>query len=268
MIRSPSDPQGDLGVGASAVRRTGRPLAGKAVLAAAAVVLMWGGAAHADPNAEFLAALREAGWNDTAVAFVDWVEDSPLVTDEFRDQLAYERAVSLASQGRAARDREERRQKMAEAAAAFQKFAGAEAESEATLDALRQAANLYAELALGELAGGPSSDESRRTARELFEQATAAAEQLSDACTAQLAKLPKPAVIQADPDAKALRDRLRHRLAEAGFLIALVSFESARTYEAGSSVAGSWSALRADSIRAAALRSWASTPRRWVASRI
>jgi tetratricopeptide (TPR) repeat protein len=203
---------------------------------AAALGLLWGATAQADPNAEFLAALREAGWNDTAREFVDWVADSPLVTEEFREQLTYERAVSLAAEGRTARDRDERRQKMAEAAAAFQGFAEADAESDEALGAMRQAANLYAELALAELADAEQgNDASRRTARELFEQATAAAEQLRDVCTARLAKLPKPAVIQSDPEAMEQRDQLRNRLAEAGFLIALVSFENARTYEAGSS---------------------------------
>lgn len=202
---------------------------------ATAIVLLWGAAAQADPNAEFLAALREAGWNDTASEFVDWVADSPLVTEEFRDQLAYERAVSLAAEGRAARNRDERRQKMAEAAATFQGFAEADAGSDAALGAMRQAANLYAELALAELADAEQgNDASRRTARGLFEQATAAAEQLRDVCAARLAKLPKPAVIQTDPEAMAQRDQLRSRLAEAGLLIALVRFENARTYEAGS----------------------------------
>ncbi len=218
---------------ALAVRGDGARLARTA---AAAIAIMWGAAAQADPNVEFLAALREAGWNDTASEFVAWVADSPLVTEEFRDQLAYERAVSLVAEGRAARHRDERRQKMAEAAATFQGFAEADAESEAALGAMRQAANLYAELALAELADAEQGgDASRRTARGLFEQATAAAEQLRDVCAARLAKLPKPAVIQADPAAMAQRDQLRNRLAEAGFLIALVSFENARTYEAAAS---------------------------------
>ena len=58
---------------------------------------------------------------------------------------------------------------------------------------------------------------------------------LRDECEKRLAKLPKPAVIQADPEAKALRDQLRNRQAEAGFLLALISFERSNTFKAGSS---------------------------------
>ncbi len=195
-------------------------------------------AAAADRNTEFVAALRAAGWDDTAVQFIDWVEVSPLMTDEFGRQISFERAVSLAAQGRQSRDRNEQTQLLRQAAENFQQFAGDDPESTRALDALRQSAHLYVELALAKLAvAAPLPDETaaaeiaRREAREGFDHAATATEQLLGLCTDRLADLPKPTVIQSDPEAKALRDLLRNRQAEARFLLALISFESARAYE-------------------------------------
>jgi tetratricopeptide (TPR) repeat protein len=128
---------------------------------------------------------------------------------------------------------------LADAAARFLEFARADAAAPLTLDALRQAANLYAEQAMEMLAAAdqlPDAADSaaRSAAREQFAQAAAAASQLDSLCAEQLAALPKPVVIQVDPEAKAVRDRLRARQAEARFLLALISFEQSRTYAAKS----------------------------------
>ena len=116
--------------------------------------------APADPNVEFIAALREAGWGDTAVAYVQWVEKSPLMTEAFREQLPLEQALSQAAGGRAARTREERTRLLTQAAESFQAFAKSDPESAAALDALRRAANLYAELALGAIADAEQAGDS------------------------------------------------------------------------------------------------------------
>jgi hypothetical protein len=204
--------------------------------------------AHAaDRNAEFLAALRSAGWDDTAVQFVDWVGGSPLITDEFREGIPFERAVSLAVQGRRARGAEEQARLLAQAADSFETFAKSNSESTRALDALRQSANLHAELGvlsaaeadrLTQQSVAAASETARRQSRESFARAARIAGELVKLCSERLADLPKPTVIQSNPEAKALRDLLRDRQVEAQFLIALISFEEGRTYPAGSDERG------------------------------
>ncbi|HMO87339.1 MAG TPA: hypothetical protein PKC18_20710, partial [Lacipirellulaceae bacterium] len=194
-------------------------------------------AAAADRNAAFVEALRAAGWQDTAAAYVDWVDSSPLATEAFRKQLPLEQAAALATQARAARDRASRQRLYREAAQRYLDFAEGGAELPAQLDALRHAANLYAESAIlaaaDALAAPGAADAERRAARELFDLGLAAAERIVDLSTGRLAELPKPAVIQADPDAKALRDLLRDRQIEARFLLGLLTFEKSHTLPSG-----------------------------------
>jgi tetratricopeptide (TPR) repeat protein len=210
--------------------------------------------AHGDHNADFLDALREAGWDDTAVAYLDWVEQSPLMTDEFAGQLAYERAASLAAQARRTRSRDERSALMKQAAESFREFAGQELEGPRALDALRQSANLLAELALDALDDADQATDraeaageaARTAARGYFHQADEVAGQLLELCTERLAALPKPTVAQADPAVKAQRDELRARQADVQFLLARISFNRARAYEAKSP---QWSAALEDANR-------------------
>jgi tetratricopeptide (TPR) repeat protein len=200
-------------------------------------------ASAADRYADFIAKLRERGWDDTALEYLDWVEKSPLVTPEFRQQLPYQRALSRAAQGRQARSLADRERLLGEAAAEFTTFAKNEPDSEVSLDAQRQAANFYAEQALAILAAArqlpeqaaAQRDQARAKARDAFSKASAAAGQLAAQCEKQLAALPKAAAIQNDPVAKARRDQLRNRDVEARFLLARLAFEAADAHEPKSS---------------------------------
>jgi tetratricopeptide (TPR) repeat protein len=197
----------------------------------------------ADRNAEFVEALRQAGYDDTALDFIDWVDKSPLATDEFRGQAIYERAVSLAAKGRQSRNADERARLLAEAAESFETFAKSDRQSAEALDSLRQSANLYAELAvaftsdakrIAQRSPGAAGETVRGQARDNFERAARIAGDLAELCTKRLAELPKPAVAVADPKTKALRDLLLGRQVEARFLVALIGFEQSKTYDDGS----------------------------------
>jgi hypothetical protein len=197
----------------------------------------------ADSNAAFSEALREQGWDDTAIEFLEWVESSPLATPEFAKELPYQRALSVAAQARQTRNRKNREELLAQAASDFDKFASESADSPVAIDALRQAANLYAEqaiLTLEEARQLPEQataqrDELKSSARESFAKASAAAEKVVRIATEKIAALPKATEIQADAAAKANRDDLRNRQVEARFLVARLNFERAATFEPGSS---------------------------------
>lgn len=208
-------------------------------LGAVAIVSVISPADAADSNTAFSAALRERGWDDTAVEYLEWVETSPLATPEFAKELPYQRALSAAAQARRTRNRAEREQLLAQAAGDFEKFASQEKDTPAAIDALRQSANLYAEQAVGLLnesrqlpdQASAQRDELKSKARELFQKASGTAKQVVEVTTAQIAALPKATEIQADAAAKARRAQLRDRQVEARFLLARLNFEQAATYE-------------------------------------
>ncbi|WP_428305632.1 hypothetical protein [Lacipirellula sp.] len=193
----------------------------------------------ADSNAAFLKALRDRGWDDTAVEYLEWVEASPLATPEFTGNLAFQRASSLVSQARQSRDRSERERLLNQAASDFEAFAAKQEDPTLAIDALRQAANIYAEQALvaiaesRQLSADASAERDALVAKAgtLFGKATADVKQVVDVTTKEIAALPKAAEIQSDPAAKAKRDQLRDRQVEARFLEARLAFEGAATLD-------------------------------------
>jgi hypothetical protein len=190
----------------------------------------------ADPSADLTAALRQRGWNDTALEFLDWAPSTPLIGEEFRRLVPFHRATVLAEQGRRSRSRSERTRLLTEAAQSFAEFADSKPGALPAIDALRQAASAHAELGLASLADAENmagGAELRASARGELELAGSLVERIVAGCESELAALPKPAVIQADPEAKKLRDQLRSRLAEARYLQALLKFERSRTFPKG-----------------------------------
>jgi tetratricopeptide (TPR) repeat protein len=193
----------------------------------------------ADRTADLVDAMRERGWNDSAVDFLTWVESSPLASAGGGNSTPFLLAQSQAAQARASGSREERKMLLAEAARGFEQFAESEPASPQAVEALREATNLYAEMALGALneaeqlpsQAATEQEALRRTARDQLKLAGEAAERTAAMCEKELAGMPKPAVIQADPVAKARRDQLRSWQAESRFLRAMFKFESARTYD-------------------------------------
>jgi tetratricopeptide (TPR) repeat protein len=211
-----------------------------AATSAALLLLACGSpAGAADSNADFTAALRKRGWDDTAVEYLNWVEQSPLMTPAFRKQLPYQRALSLASQARQTRTAAERERLLTQAAGDFEAFAKGDPASPAALDALRQSANLYGDLAMATIAEAkqlPEQATAERSqaiqrARESFAKAAAAVDEIVAVCTKELAVLPKPVVIQADAAAKARRDELRGRQLEARFLRGRLNFEEGLAHD-------------------------------------
>jgi tetratricopeptide (TPR) repeat protein len=193
----------------------------------------------ADRSGDFAAALRQRGWTDTAVEFLAWVEDSPLISPAFRAQLPYERASALAAQAQTLRGRTARQAQLLQAAEEFEKFAAANLDNLTGIQSLREAANLYANQALAanrQAEQLPSAAEAERgdlhdQARQWLDRAISAVRQMQKACTTELAKLPKPTAIQANPRAMQLRDRLRELQVEGRFTAALLAFEQAQTFD-------------------------------------
>jgi len=200
-------------------------------------------AVHADDlAAKFLDRLRQRGWHDVALEYLDHVDNDPLASPEFLDRIDYERAVTQAALAKQASNDQQRSDLLAQAAAGFQQYAQSHRESAVALDALQQASHLLTQQALQTLAQARRLPEQaqgeqetlRSEARQLFEKAGLPLQQLLEACDRRLKSLPKPAASRRDAQPLSTRQQLRAKQAEAQFLLAKLSFEKSRTYAAGS----------------------------------
>ncbi|MDZ4658941.1 MAG: hypothetical protein SH868_15300 [Bythopirellula sp.] len=197
---------------------------------------------EADIPTQFLEKLRERGWHDIALEYLEIAEDDPLATREFLADREYHLAVTRAALARQTVGESERQSLLEAATAGFQKFAREQPTSPNYVTALSQVGNMLAEQALATLnkadrlpSDATSEQETlRATAREIIEQAAAAVGQLLESVDERIAKMPRGAALQASKGASALKQDLLAKQAEGRFLAANLNFEKARTYRKGS----------------------------------
>ena len=197
---------------------------------------------HADLADDFLAALRERGWHDTALESLDAAAEDPLATPAFLEKLGYERATTQVALAKQVAGEKQRQARLAEAAASFERFAADQPNSPLQLQALATAGNLFTDLAASptnQTEKLPKSARRQRealhiTARDFLSQAKKPLQTLLTACEAKIKSLPKAAQRQKSRGTHASRQQLEGKLAEARFLLAKIDFEKSRTYAAGS----------------------------------
>ena len=193
---------------------------------------------QADLADEFLDALRQRGWHDTALESLDAADEDPLATPAFLRKLDYERATTQTALAREATSEKKRQTLLAEAAASFQRFAEENPKSPVELQSLATAGNLYTELALNETNKAEKLPKAARrqrealhtTARDFLNQAKNPLQTLLAQCEAKIKSLPKAAQRQKNRSMQASRQQLEGKLAEAMFLLAKLDFEKSRTY--------------------------------------
>ena len=211
------------------------------------LIAMWSFAAiatssHADLADDYLAALRERGWHDTALESLAAAAEDPLATPAFLEKLGYERATTQVALAKQAAGEKKRQAMLAEAAASFERFATDQPNSPLLLQALATAGNLFADLAVrpnNQAEKLPKAARKQRealhtTARDFLSQAKKPLQTLFTQCEAKIKSLPKAAQRQKNRGTHISRQQLEGKLAEARFLLAKIDFEKARTYAADS----------------------------------
>ncbi len=187
---------------------------------------------------KLLDGLRDRGWHDTALEYLDEAAQDPLATPAFLEKLGYERAITQAALARQAAGEKKRQALLAEAAASFQRFAAEKQNSPLQLQALATAGNLLTEQALHAINKAAKLPEAARrqreqlhnTARDFLDQAKAPLQTLLTQCEAKLQSLPKAAQSQKAVGARVSRQQLEGKQAEARFLLAKLDFDKSRTY--------------------------------------
>ncbi len=196
----------------------------------------------AERAAEFLEGLRQRGWHDVALEYLDQAADDPLATEEFLERIDFERAVTQVALAKGDFGDKRRAALLEQATTGFQQFAARHPDSPYTLEALGRAGKLLTERALRTLAQvarlpAQAQSEQKRlrvAARATFAEAAQAVAELLETCQQGLDSLPQAAALQRDPEARATRKLLQTKQAEGRFLAANLRFDKARTYPHGS----------------------------------
>ncbi|HCK41574.1 MAG: hypothetical protein CMJ72_10100 [Planctomycetaceae bacterium] len=187
---------------------------------------------------QFLAGLRERGWHDTAIEYLDQIEEDPLASPEFIKRSGFERGVSWAAMAKQTPSPKKQLELISKATSEFLRYAKNNLNSRYQVEALSQAGNLFLQQSLGKLSKADrlpkQADRQRQTlqneARVLMDQASDAYRDLINSCASQLQSMPKAAALQKKPDLRSLRTLLDNKQAETKFQLAKLQLDRANTF--------------------------------------
>jgi len=193
----------------------------------------------AEQSEAFLERLRQRGYFDTALEYLEQLKTSPLCAKEMQEKLDYEVGVTLLSLSKTAGAAQKREAALNEARDHFQKFVKEHPKHPLAGDAGSQCANVMVEqgrLKI-ETANKPntSADEKQRlieAARTLFQQAKTAFETTEKFWYEEAKKYEgrqlDPRKDEADLER---RDLARRELVQARLFLAQVMYEIGKTYD-------------------------------------
>lgn len=190
---------------------------------------------------QFLTALRDRGYFDSALQFLADMRGSRMVSDAQRQVIPYEEAVTLLQMARVEREYAQKTRQLDQAKEKFEQFIASQPDHPLTPGAGTQLGNILVERArmLLDQAARPSQvqqkEELTQQARTLFKQAEEVFNQAEARFDSQLKEFPK--VIDRKDPQYAAREQVRQDLIVARLFAAGVLFEASRAYPADSAEA-------------------------------
>lgn len=189
-----------------------------------------------EPARAFLEGLRERGYYDMAIEYLEQMKTSPIAPVEFRETLLYELGTTLIQSSRDQRDIKIRQAQLAEAADALQQFIGMMPDHPLVTSANSQLGNLKVERARikVEQSKQPKAKTSAllNAAAEIYLDAYQVFEQAQIELRERLTRMTN--IPEKDRRAIELRDVLRTDYLQAQLLAAAVKEEMADTKKPGS----------------------------------
>jgi len=194
-----------------------------------------------EPVREFLDGLRERGYPDMALEYMDRMKTSPLAPADFKKTLAYEQGVTMVAASRLERDPQVREKRLDEARAKLQEFLDGNKKHALAPKAINQMGNIMVERARIQvsLAEKPNITKTQKEAtlekaRKYFDDAHAVFEKRKAGLREQLLKVNKE---KYDPDKDTAkitaRDELRGAYVQVQLVAATILREKAETYPRG-----------------------------------
>lgn len=188
-----------------------------------------------EPAAEFMEALRENGYFDVALEYLEAMADSPLVEVEFKESLEYERGITLMAQSRLERDVAKRETQLDKAGEAFKTFVNLHPDHPQSDSCNQQLGNLLVERGRAKLARAEKVANKaplKKEARKFFDEAYLVFAKAQNDLKEKLSEIPKILDPKRDGDLIALRDRLRRDYLQSQLLSAAILEETADALEA------------------------------------
>ena len=186
-----------------------------------------------EPAAEFLQALRDAGYHDAALDYLEQLQTSRLAPAQFQETRLYELGVTLVQASRTQRDLAIRERQLEQARTAFESFLSSQPSQALTPAAKLQLGSVLVERGRIKVEQAKPSRLDQATlkadARKLYDEAYQVFVRSQEELRDKLAKLKTVA-----PDSKhesELRDRLRADFVQAQLLAAAIKEETADTVE-------------------------------------
>jgi len=196
-----------------------------------------------EPAAEFLEGLRNRGYTDVALDYLERMKDSPLAPREFRKYLDYEWGKTLLTAARMEHDREAREKLFNEAQDKLRNFVGANPQDPKAEEATQMLSTVIVERARSAVAEAQRSHEpaektaALERARKFYDQAHAAFNHTREDLKNRILALPKQ-IAPTQKDLLELQEDLRARYVQVVLFSAKILHEKADTFEDGSSPAG------------------------------
>ncbi len=203
----------------------------RSLLAGIVILALAGGGRTEEPVAAFLDALRESGYYDAALMYLDQMEQSPLAPAAFRARIAYERGVTMVMAASIDRDLTSREQKLNNAQISLEAFIRDRGDDPLAALARRQFGNLVYERARlkVEQSSGANRAALLADASGLYDQAFKIFTESANQAKKDLAEIPKELDPDSDRDTLERREELRREFLQATLLTAVVSEEKADT---------------------------------------
>ncbi len=194
----------------------------------------------AEEAQRFLEGLRQAGYYDTAMDYLDSVRNDPAVDKEFKDAVDYEAGITLIAAAQRGRQSSIKEQHLAEARKRFEKFLTEHPKHPLAAGVKTQLAELLAER--GQIKVGQSALPKRTKAekkqlleegRALFREAEKILEGLEKKFVAEYKKFPK-LIEKTDTKRAKEKQQLEQHILKARLALPTVLYQISKTYEAGS----------------------------------
>ena len=186
---------------------------------------------------KFLEALREVGYFDTALEYLEQARTNPLIDEAFKQTIDYEAGVTLIASARGERSTSASEKQLAEAKVLFDKFLTANPSHPLAPSGRTQLANLLAERGSIKLKMADNKNKSdaeikayREEARSLFKEAQKVFATLEKEFSEAHSKFPKFIPPEETAQIEA-RDQVRRDLLQARLALASATNELANTYD-------------------------------------
>ncbi|MBS0205243.1 MAG: hypothetical protein JSS49_20250 [Planctomycetes bacterium] len=213
----------------------------KSRLLAGVALTVWivaaGSAQATEPYLEFVRGLRERGYYDYAILYLDQIAARENTPAEIKQAIPYQKAMTLQESAKSARSPEKQMEQLNQAAAYLEQFVKENPNHPNAADANSDRAGILLSKAQAEnlQAKSPSNQGSKRDyqnrARELVLKAREVYQTAFDQHEAAAKKYPAFIDQQKDPEQYAARAKVEQNLITASLSLGMCTYEEAQTYD-------------------------------------